>query len=113
MCDSHGVIFKGRTIEMNEYKAEFASDTKKRTLTEALQDADVFVGLSVARCVTKEMIKGMKKSPIILQWQIPFLKSCLKIFVPLVRRHHGHRTIRLSESSEQRSGISFHFPGST
>ncbi len=71
MCDSHGVIYKGRTEEMNPYKAEFAVETTKRTLTEALQGADVFVGLSVAKCVTPDMIKGMNKSPIVFAMANP------------------------------------------
>jgi len=71
MCDSQGVIYKGRTVEMNPYKAEFAIETKKRSLTEALTGADAFVGLSVGNCVTKEMIKGMNKSPIVFAMANP------------------------------------------
>src|SRR5579863_2741537 len=48
MCDTKGVIHKGRTAGMNEYKARYASDTPARTLTEALVGADVFFGLSSA-----------------------------------------------------------------
>lgn len=65
MCDSKGVIFKGRTDGMNKWKEEFANDTKKRTLTEALDGADVFLGLSVARSVTGEMLKKMNDRPIV------------------------------------------------
>jgi len=65
MCDSKGVIYKGRTDGMNKWKEEFANDTKKRTLTEALDGADVFLGLSVARSVTGEMIKKMNDRPIV------------------------------------------------
>jgi malate dehydrogenase (oxaloacetate-decarboxylating)(NADP+) len=71
MCDSHGVVYKGRTVDMNPYKDEFALDTDKRTITDALNGADAFVGLSVANCVTKEMIKGMKKNPIIFAMANP------------------------------------------
>ena len=71
MCDSHGIVYTGRTVDMNPYKDEFALDTKKRTLTEALTDADAFVGLSVANCVTKTMIKGMAKNPIIFAMANP------------------------------------------
>ena len=46
MCDSSGVIYKGRTNGMNKYKEEFANSTEKRTLAEALNGADVFIGLS-------------------------------------------------------------------
>ena len=51
LTDSKGVIYKGRTIDMTHYKEEFAADTDRRTLTEALQGADVFVGLSVGGMV--------------------------------------------------------------
>jgi malate dehydrogenase (oxaloacetate-decarboxylating)(NADP+) len=71
MCDSSGVIFKGRTNGMNKYKDEFAVETKARTLTEALNNADVFVGLSVAGAVTAEMIKNMAKNPIIFAMANP------------------------------------------
>src|SRR6185295_13460313 len=65
LCDSKGVVFKGRTEGMNKYKAELANDTKSRTLEEALAGADVFFGLSVANCVTPEMLQPMAPRPII------------------------------------------------
>lgn len=71
MCDSSGVIYKGRAKGMNKYKEEFAADTEKRTLTDALKNADVFVGLSVAGAVTGEMIKLMTKDPIIFAMANP------------------------------------------
>lgn len=71
MCDSQGVIYKGRTEGMNKYKAEFMVETKARTLTEALDGADVFVGLSVAGAVTKDMLKKMAKDPILFAMANP------------------------------------------
>ncbi len=65
MVDSKGVIYKGRTEGMNQYKEEWAVDTPARTLADAMQGADVFVGLSVAGMVTKEMVKSMAPNPII------------------------------------------------
>jgi len=65
MCDSKGVIYKGRTAGMNEFKEVYARETKARTLAEAMVGADVFVGLSVADCVTQEMVKAMGKDPIV------------------------------------------------
>ncbi len=65
MCDEHGVIYAGRTLAMDEYKARFAIETERRTLTEALVGADMFLGLSVANIVTPEMIKPMAERPII------------------------------------------------
>lgn len=65
MLDTRGVIYKGRTEAMNPYKVRFASDTTARTLAEAIQDADVFLGLSVANVLTPEMVKTMARTPII------------------------------------------------
>src|SRR5687768_13731947 len=65
MCDRAGVIYAGRTNDMDPYKARFANDTTARTITEALDGADVFVGLSVAGAVTGEMIEHMAPRPII------------------------------------------------
>ena len=65
MCDSKGVIYKGRTENMNRFKDNFASDTEKRSLAEALKGADVFLGLSVKGAVTKEMLKGMNSQPVV------------------------------------------------
>ena len=71
MCDSQGVIYKGRTKGMNKYKEFFASETETRTLSEALKGADVFVGLSVAGALTPEMLKDMSKDPIIFAMANP------------------------------------------
>ena len=65
MCDSKGVIYEGRTEAMNEYKALVTSSTDRRTLTEAIGGADVFVGLSVAGQVTQEMVATMARDPIV------------------------------------------------
>ena len=65
MCDSKGVIYKGRTDGMNKYKEKFSRDTKLRTLAEALVGADAFVGVSAAGVVKSEMIVPMAKNPII------------------------------------------------
>lgn len=64
MCDSQGVIYQGRKEGMNEYKAEFASKTSARTLSEAMKGSDVFVGLSTKGAVTPEMLKSMGTKPI-------------------------------------------------
>ncbi|MFK8137529.1 MAG: NADP-dependent malic enzyme [Bdellovibrionales bacterium] len=71
MCDSRGVIYEGRTDGMNKYKEFFAVKTDRRSLTDAMEGADVFVGLSVAGAVTKEMIKSMAKKPIIFAMANP------------------------------------------
>ncbi len=64
MCDRKGVIYKGRD-KVDQFKSAFAIETKLRTLAEAMKDSDVFLGLSAKDVVTKEMIKSMKKNPII------------------------------------------------
>jgi len=64
MCDHKGVIYQGRE-GLDEFKQRFAVDTKARTLADALQGADVFVGLSVAGIVTGDMLQGMTKKPVI------------------------------------------------
>ncbi len=71
MCDSKGAIFKGRTAGMNEYKERYAADTPARTLAEAFVGADVFIGLSVANSVTKEMVRSMNRDPIIFAMANP------------------------------------------
>lgn len=71
MCDTTGVLYIGRTKGMNEFKEEFAIVTDLRTLEEAFAGADVFVGLSVANTVTKEMVKSMADKPIIFAMANP------------------------------------------
>ncbi|AEI14523.1 Malate dehydrogenase (oxaloacetate-decarboxylating) (NADP(+)) [Flexistipes sinusarabici DSM 4947] len=71
MCDSKGVIYQGRTEGINKYKEKFAVDTDKRTLLEAMDGADVFLGLSVKGAVTKEMVKMMNRNPIIMAMANP------------------------------------------
>ncbi len=65
MVDTNGVIYTGRTEGMNKYKERFARKTELRTLTEALQGADVLVGLSAKGAVTPEMLKVMAPRPIV------------------------------------------------
>jgi len=65
MCDRSGVIYMNRPGDMDPYKARFQIETDARSLGEALVDADVFVGLSVAGAVTGDMIAKMAKNPII------------------------------------------------
>ncbi|MDC0344122.1 NADP-dependent malic enzyme [Pelagibacteraceae bacterium] len=64
MCDRKGVIYKGRE-NIDQFKSSHASETKLRTLSEAINNSDVFLGLSAKNTVSKEMIKSMAKNPII------------------------------------------------
>ncbi len=64
LCDQQGVIHAERD-DLDHYKARFAQKTIVRALAEALQDADVFVGLSVAGIVSGDMLQAMAKRPIV------------------------------------------------
>ncbi len=71
LCDSKGVVYKGRTEGMNKYKERFLVDTDCRTLADALRGADVFYGLSVANVMTPEMVKSMAEDPIVFAMANP------------------------------------------
>lgn len=64
MCDSKGVISTSRP-DLNAAKREFATDRPIKTLQEAVVGADVFLGLSVANVLTKEMVRSMNENPIV------------------------------------------------
>ncbi len=71
VCDSKGVVYEGRTEGMNEYKAAYAQKTDARTLDDAIEDADIFFGLSGPGTLTGDMVKKMAPSPIILAMANP------------------------------------------
>ena len=71
VCDTRGVIYKGRTAGMTPQKEEFAVETDCRTLEEALVDADVFIGVSAAGALKKEYLATMADSPIIFAMANP------------------------------------------
>ena len=71
LCDSKGVIYKGRTEGMNPQKEALAADTSARTLADALEGADVFLGLSVGNCVTQEMVRRMAPGAVIFAMANP------------------------------------------
>ncbi|MDH3579691.1 MAG: NADP-dependent malic enzyme [Hyphomicrobiales bacterium] len=71
LCDSKGVIHKGRKEGMNEWKEAFQAETNARTLEEALIGADVFFGLSVKGAVSKKMVEAMADKPIIFAMANP------------------------------------------
>jgi len=71
MCDSKGVIYQGRTEGMDQWKSAHAVPTQCRTLAEAMKGADVFLGLSVAGAVSKDMVKSMADQPIIFAMANP------------------------------------------
>ena len=65
LTDRQGVVYEGRPGDLDPYKAKFAARTKARTIADALNGADVFVGLSVAGAITGEMVAKMAKKPIV------------------------------------------------
>ena len=71
LCDTKGVVYRGRAEGMNKYKEYFAIDTKCRTLADAMKGADVFAGVSVKGVVTKEMVRSMAKDPVIFAMANP------------------------------------------
>jgi malate dehydrogenase (oxaloacetate-decarboxylating)(NADP+) len=71
LCDTAGVIYKGRTEGMNEWKAQWATTSNARTLEDAMQGADVFFGLSAAGAVTQDMVRSMAPKPIIFAMANP------------------------------------------
>jgi malate dehydrogenase (oxaloacetate-decarboxylating)(NADP+) len=71
MCDTKGIIYKGRAEGMNKYKERFAVDTPLRTLEEAAEGADVLFGLSSKGAFTKEMVRKLAKDPIIFAMANP------------------------------------------
>ncbi len=71
LCDTKGVIWRGRQEGMNQWKSAHAVTTSARTLTQALDGADVFFGLSVKGALTPEMIRAMAPRPIIFAMANP------------------------------------------
>ena len=71
LCDSKGVIYKGREERMNQWKSAHAVNTKARSLEEAMVGADVFFGLSVKGAVTQHMVRNMSPKPIIFAMANP------------------------------------------
>ena len=71
LCDTKGVVYRGRKEGMNQYKERFAGDTELRTLAEAMVGADIFVGLSVKGAITPEMIRSMAADPIVFAMANP------------------------------------------
>lgn len=71
LCDTKGVIYKGRTEGMNEYKERLAAETTARTLEDAMVGADIFFGVSAKGALTGEMLKSMAKDPIVFAMANP------------------------------------------
>jgi len=73
MCDSSGIITEERAEagDLNEYKRQFARDVPEGDLADAMEDADVFVGLSIGGIVSQEMVRSMNENPVIFAMANP------------------------------------------
>ncbi|WP_375326678.1 NADP-dependent malic enzyme [Candidatus Tisiphia endosymbiont of Nemotelus uliginosus] len=71
LCDTKGVVYKGRQEGMNKWKERYAAETNLRTLSEAMKSADILLGLSSKGAVTKEMVASMAANPIIFAMANP------------------------------------------
>ena len=111
LADSKGVVYKGRSDGMNQWKSAHAVDTKARTLAEALEGADVFFGLSVAGALTPAMVKSMAPNPDHLRHGQSRSRDhpggCGQ---GPIGCHHGDGPLRLSQPGQQRPGLSLHLP---
>lgn len=97
MCDSKGIIYKDRTEGMNKTKTDIAKITNpygiKGKLKEALQDADIFIGVSVANVLTKELIDCMNVDPIVFA-----LANPVPEILPDKAKEYGVRVIATGRS---------------
>jgi malate dehydrogenase (oxaloacetate-decarboxylating)(NADP+) len=71
LCDTKGVVYKGRTAGMNPYKERFGKETSLRTLADAVRGADVLVGCSVKGAVTADMLRSMAARPVVFAMANP------------------------------------------
>ncbi|MCA1242755.1 NADP-dependent malic enzyme [Stappia stellulata] len=71
LCDTKGVIYKGRTEGMNQWKSAHAVETEARSLYDALKGADVFLGVSVKGALTEDMLRVMAPNPVIFAMANP------------------------------------------
>ena len=71
LCDTKGVVYRGREQGMNQWKSAHAVETRARTLADAMVDCDVFLGLSAKGALTPDMLRSMAKSPIVFAMANP------------------------------------------
>jgi malate dehydrogenase (oxaloacetate-decarboxylating)(NADP+) len=71
LCDTKGVVFQGREENMNQWKSAHAAKTDARTLGEAMEGADIFLGVSVKDAVSRDMVASMADNPIIFAMANP------------------------------------------
>ena len=83
VTDLHGVVYKGRTEEMDQWKSVYAIDTDARTLAEVIDSADIFLGLSAAGVLKPELLKKMADKPLIMA-----LANPVPEILPEIAREH-------------------------
>jgi len=71
LVDIQGVVYQGRQDDMNPYKSRYARDTDKRTLSDVIAGADVFLGLSAPKVLKPQMVEAMARDPILLAMANP------------------------------------------
>ena len=101
LCDTKGVVYRGRTTGMNQWKSAHAVETTARTLSEALVGCDVFLGLSVKGAMTEEMVKTHGRSADHLRdGQSRSGNHPRRRQGGAARRHRRHRPQRLSQPGQ-------------
>jgi malate dehydrogenase (oxaloacetate-decarboxylating)(NADP+) len=71
MCDSKGVLYEGRSAPINAFKKPFTRKTSRKSLADAVQDADAFLGVSVGGVLSKEMVSTMAERPLLFAMANP------------------------------------------
>ena len=111
LCDTKGVVWRGRQEGMNQWKSAHAVDTPLRSLEQAMAGADIFFGLSAKGALTPEMVGTMAPNPIIFAMANPDPEITPEdAHAGSRRRDHRHRALRLSQSGQQRPRLSLYFP---
>jgi len=112
LCDTRGVIYHGRTEGMNQWKSAHAAETKARTLSEAIEGADAFFGLSAKGAVDQPMVRSMAGQADHFRDGQPrsgdHPRGCPR---RAFRRDHRHREVRLSHQVNNVLGFPYIFRG--
>ena len=111
LCDTKGVVYRGRKEGMNQWKSAHAVETPLRSLEEAMVGADIFFGLSAKGALTREMVKSMAANPIIFAMANPDPEITPEdAHARARRRHRRHRPLRLSQPGQQRPRLPLYLP---
>ena len=112
VTDIDGVVYEGRPTLMDPWKAKYARATSLRTLAEAIEGADIFLGLSAAGVPKPEMVGHDGRQPLILALANPDAGDPARARARGASRcDHRHRPQRLSEPGQQRPCFPFIFRG--